>query len=182
MAEHGIGRIDLIVVNLYPFEATVSKPDCSYEDAVENIDIGGPAMVRASAKNHAHVTIITEPSDYERVQAEMEANGNCIKPSTRLSLAVKAFEHTARYDGMIANYFGARVDDATFEQPAVFPRTFSLQVEKNKTYATAKTHTKARRSIPNTMHPWAVLPAQSKSKAKNCRTTILQTPMQHWNA
>ncbi len=132
MAEHGIGRIDLIVVNLYPFEATVSKPDCSYDDAVENIDIGGPAMVRASAKNHAHVTIITEPSDYERVQAEMEANSNCIQPKTRLSLAVKAFEHTARYDGMIANYFGARVDEATFEQPAAFPRTFSLQVEKKQ--------------------------------------------------
>lgn len=132
MAEHGIGRIDLIVVNLYPFEATVSKPGCSFEDAVENIDIGGPAMVRASAKNHAHVSIVTEPGDYARIQAEMEASGNCISASTRFDLAIKAFEHTARYDGMIANYFGSRVGEASHEQPARFPRTFSLQVQKKQ--------------------------------------------------
>ncbi len=132
MAEHGIGRIDLIVVNLYPFETTVSKPGCTFEDAVENIDIGGPAMVRASAKNHAHVTIVTEPGDYARIQAEMETSGNCISPETRFDLAIKAFEHTARYDGMIANYFGARVDGASHDKPAAFPRTFSLQVQKKQ--------------------------------------------------
>lgn len=132
MAEHGIGRIDLIVVNLYPFEATVAKPGCTFEDAVENIDIGGPAMVRASAKNHAHVTIVTDPSDYGRIQAEMETNANCVSPATRFDLAVRAFEHTSRYDGMIANYFGARVGDASHEQPAPFPRTFSLQVVKKQ--------------------------------------------------
>ncbi|MBU0654285.1 MAG: bifunctional phosphoribosylaminoimidazolecarboxamide formyltransferase/IMP cyclohydrolase [Gammaproteobacteria bacterium] len=132
MAEHGIARIDLIVVNLYPFEATVSKPGCTFEDAVENIDIGGPAMVRASAKNHAHVTIVTEPGDYGRIQAEMETSGNCISPETRFDLAIKAFEHTARYDGMIANYFGSRVDGASHAQPATFPRTFSLQVQKKQ--------------------------------------------------
>lgn len=132
MAEHGIGRIDLIVVNLYPFEATVSKPGCTFEDAVENIDIGGPTMVRASAKNHAHVTIVTEPGDYDRIQAEMEASAGCITLATRFDLAIKAFEHTARYDGMIANYFGARVGEASHEQPATFPRTFSLQVEKKQ--------------------------------------------------
>jgi phosphoribosylaminoimidazolecarboxamide formyltransferase/IMP cyclohydrolase len=132
MAEHNIGRIDLIVVNLYPFEATVSKPGCTFDDAVENIDIGGPAMVRASAKNHAHVTVVVDPSEYGRIHAEMETSGGCIKPETRFSLAVKAFEHTARYDGIIANYFGARVDGATHEQPATFPRTFSLQVEKKQ--------------------------------------------------
>ncbi|MDQ5769909.1 bifunctional phosphoribosylaminoimidazolecarboxamide formyltransferase/IMP cyclohydrolase [Thiothrix subterranea] len=132
MAEHNIGRIDLIVVNLYPFEATVSKPGCSFEDAVENIDIGGPTMVRASAKNHAHVTIVTEPGDYARIQAEMEASAGCITPATRFDLAIKAFEHTARYDGMIANYFGARVGEASHAAPATFPRTFSLQVEKKQ--------------------------------------------------
>ncbi|MEB4589626.1 bifunctional phosphoribosylaminoimidazolecarboxamide formyltransferase/IMP cyclohydrolase [Candidatus Thiothrix sp. Deng01] len=132
MAEHGIGRIDLIVVNLYPFEATVSKPDCTFEDAVENIDIGGPAMVRASAKNHAHVTVVVEPADYARIQSEMEANGNCISPAARFDLAIKAFEHTARYDGMIANYFGARVESGSHEQPADFPRTFNLQVKKKQ--------------------------------------------------
>jgi len=132
MAEHNIGRIDLIVVNLYPFEATVSKPGCSFEDAVENIDIGGPTMVRASAKNHAHVTIVTEPGDYARIQAEMEASAGRITPATRFDLAIKAFEHTARYDGMIANYFGARVGEASHAAPATFPRTFSLQVEKKQ--------------------------------------------------
>ena len=132
MAEHGIGRIDLIIVNLYPFEATTAKPDCNYEDAVENIDIGGPAMVRASAKNHAHVTIVVDPSDYPRVQQAMEENHNAVPFATRLSLAVKAFEHTARYDGMIANYFGSRIDDASYDAPQAFPRTFNIQVEKKQ--------------------------------------------------
>lgn len=132
MAEHNIGRIDLIVVNLYPFEATVAKPDCSFEDAVENIDIGGPAMVRASAKNHAHVTIVVDPTDYAVVQAQMTVNDKRVDPQTRLSLAIKAFEHTARYDGMIANYFGSRVDSGSFEQPLTFPRTFSLQMAKKQ--------------------------------------------------
>ncbi len=132
MAEHGIGRIDLIIVNLYPFEATTAKPDCNYEDAVENIDIGGPAMVRASAKNHAHVTIVVDPSDYSRVQQAMEENHNAVPFATRLSLAVKAFEHTARYDGMIANYFGSRIDDASYDAPQTFPRTFNIQVEKKQ--------------------------------------------------
>lgn len=130
MAEHGIPRIDLIVVNLYPFEATVAKAGCSLVEAVENIDIGGPAMVRASAKNHAHVTIVVDPQDYGRLQAEMEQTGGRISPETRLDLAIKAFEHTARYDGMIANYFGARVAGGSHEQPLAFPRTFNLQVNK----------------------------------------------------
>ncbi|WP_298607124.1 bifunctional phosphoribosylaminoimidazolecarboxamide formyltransferase/IMP cyclohydrolase [uncultured Thiothrix sp.] len=130
MEEHEIGRIDLIVVNLYPFEATVAKADCSLEDAVENIDIGGPAMVRASAKNHAHVTIVVNPSDYARIQAEMQQDGGRISLATRLDLAIKAFEHTSRYDGMIANYFGSRVAGGSHEQPLQFPRTFNLQMNK----------------------------------------------------
>ncbi len=132
MAEHDISRIDLLVVNLYPFEATVAKENCTYEDAVENIDIGGPAMVRASAKNHAHVSIIVDPLDYGRVQAEMAQTGGCVSPETRFDLAIKAFEHTAHYDGMIANYFGARVAGAYHESPAQFPRTFNLQLQKKQ--------------------------------------------------
>jgi phosphoribosylaminoimidazolecarboxamide formyltransferase/IMP cyclohydrolase len=130
MAEHGIGRIDLIVVNLYPFEATVAKPNCSLDDAVENIDIGGPAMVRASAKNHAHVTIVVNPADYSRIQTEMQEAQGRISPETRLDLAIKAFEHTSRYDGMIANYFGSRVAGGSHEAPLQFPRTFNLQMNK----------------------------------------------------
>ncbi|MBK8454200.1 MAG: bifunctional phosphoribosylaminoimidazolecarboxamide formyltransferase/IMP cyclohydrolase [Thiofilum sp.] len=132
MNEQGIGRIDLIVVNLYPFEATTSKPNCSWDDAIENIDIGGPAMVRASAKNHAHVTIVVNPSDYAQVLNDMQQNDGCITPQTRLELAVKAFEHTARYDGMIANYLGARVQGGTHDQPLNFPATFNLQVVKKQ--------------------------------------------------
>jgi len=130
MAEHGIQPIDLVVVNLYPFAAATAKADCSYDDAVENIDIGGPTMVRAAAKNHADVTIIVNPSDYARVQAEIETQQG-VSAATRLDLAVRAYEHTAAYDGMIANYFGARVETGSFAEPQDFPRTFNLQVEKS---------------------------------------------------
>ncbi len=132
MTEHDIPRIDLIVVNLYPFAATVAQPDCSFADAVENIDIGGPTMVRASAKNHAHVAIVVDPFDYGRVQADMEQEGGAIRPDTRFDLAIKAFEHTARYDGMIANYFGTRVGSGSHTEPEAFPRTFNLQVSKQQ--------------------------------------------------
>ena len=127
MAEHDIVPIDLVVVNLYPFEATVARPDCSLEDAIENIDIGGPTMVRATAKNHAHVSIIVDPVDYARVEAEMKANDGCISRETRFDLAVKAFEHTARYDGAIANYLG-RIRSETEKDD--FPRTFNQQFMK----------------------------------------------------
>jgi len=127
MAEHDIVPIDLVVVNLYPFEATVAKPDCTLEDAIENIDIGGPTMVRATAKNHANVTIIVDPADYARVETEMKANNGCISRDTRFDLAVKAFEHTAHYDGMIANYLGRiRSEDEKDD----FPRTFNQQFRK----------------------------------------------------
>ncbi|MCW9056363.1 MAG: bifunctional phosphoribosylaminoimidazolecarboxamide formyltransferase/IMP cyclohydrolase, partial [Gammaproteobacteria bacterium] len=104
MKANGIDPIDLVVVNLYPFEATVAKDDCSLEDAIENIDIGGPTMVRATAKNHEYVTIVVNPSDYDRVISEINSGG--ITAGSRFDLAVKAFEHTAKYDGNIANYLG----------------------------------------------------------------------------
>jgi phosphoribosylaminoimidazolecarboxamide formyltransferase/IMP cyclohydrolase len=104
MKENDIAPIDLVVVNLYPFEATISKENCSLDDAIENIDIGGPAMVRATAKNHAYVSIIVDPADYQRVLEELQNNDGIVSDSTRFDLAVKAFEHTSNYDGMIANY------------------------------------------------------------------------------
>ncbi|MDA3875554.1 MAG: bifunctional phosphoribosylaminoimidazolecarboxamide formyltransferase/IMP cyclohydrolase [Halothiobacillus sp.] len=122
MATHGIEPIDLVVVNLYPFEQTVADPQCSYEDAVENIDIGGPAMVRAAAKNHKNVAIVVDPADYERVLSDLEQNG--IQGQTRFELAVRAFEHTARYDGMIAMHFGKMVSGNSFAP------TFNLQLVK----------------------------------------------------
>jgi len=104
LERHGIPTIDLVVVNLYPFAATVAKPNCNLEDAIENIDIGGPTMVRAAAKNHGHVAIITEPADYADVLAEMQTNGGGVSDATRFDLAKKAFSHTAAYDSMISNY------------------------------------------------------------------------------
>lgn len=104
----GISRIDLVVVNLYPFEQTIANPNCSLEDAIENIDIGGPAMVRAAAKNHGSeaggVGIVTDPADYDAVIAELKANAGSLTYRTRFDLAVKAYTHTARYDSAISNY------------------------------------------------------------------------------
>ncbi|MFV2005579.1 MAG: bifunctional phosphoribosylaminoimidazolecarboxamide formyltransferase/IMP cyclohydrolase, partial [Gammaproteobacteria bacterium] len=113
--------------NLYPFEATVAKEDCSLEDAIENIDIGGPAMVRATAKNHAFVSIIVDPADYSRVDDELKANEGIVSDATRFDLAVKAFEHTSNYDGMIANYLGRIREDGSMDE---FPRTINLQFNK----------------------------------------------------
>jgi phosphoribosylaminoimidazolecarboxamide formyltransferase/IMP cyclohydrolase len=125
MQQHGISNIDLVAVNLYPFRETVAKPNCTLEDAIENIDIGGPAMVRSSAKNHAHVAIVTDPADYALILSEMKAGG--VSDATRFSLAVKAFEHTAAYDGAIANYLGMIVENG---KPEGFPRTINLQFRK----------------------------------------------------
>jgi phosphoribosylaminoimidazolecarboxamide formyltransferase / IMP cyclohydrolase len=129
MRENGIGGIDLIVVNLYPFEETVAKPDCDLPTAIENIDIGGPTMLRAAAKNHKDVTVVVDAADYERVLQEMVDNGNAVSDATRFDLAVKTFEHTARYDGAIANYLGARTGEGVSD----FPRTLSLQFRQTQT-------------------------------------------------
>jgi phosphoribosylaminoimidazolecarboxamide formyltransferase/IMP cyclohydrolase len=126
MAEHGIDPIDMVVVNLYPFSATVANPDCTLEDAIENIDIGGPTMVRAAAKNHSFVNIVVNTSDYDAIIAEMHTNDGSTSLSTRFDLAIKAYEHTAAYDGAIANYFGTQVPGGSAE----FPRTFNTQFHK----------------------------------------------------
>ena len=109
MIENDIKPIDLVVVNLYPFQDTVSRPECSFEDAIENIDIGGPAMLRSSAKNHKSVTVIVDSSDFQLVLDELNASGNT-SLKTRKKLALKTFEHTAQYDGAIANYLGEEED------------------------------------------------------------------------
>jgi phosphoribosylaminoimidazolecarboxamide formyltransferase/IMP cyclohydrolase len=127
MKENDIAPIDLVVVNLYPFESTVAKEDCSLQDAIENIDIGGPTMVRATAKNHAFVSIIVDPEDYQRVLQELHDNEGIVSDATRFDLAVKAFEHTSNYDGMIANYLGKIKQDGTMDD---LPRTINLQFDK----------------------------------------------------
>tara|TARA_R110001592_G_scaffold350327_13_gene646348 strand:- start:907 stop:2535 length:1629 start_codon:yes stop_codon:yes gene_type:complete len=131
MTEHGINAIDMVVVNLYPFAATVARPDCDLPLAIENIDIGGPTMVRSAAKNHAHVAILVNATDYNSVLAELTSGGLCYK--TRFALALKAFEHTAAYDGMIANYLGTiNQSEETLDvaNRLHFPQTFNSQFIK----------------------------------------------------
>jgi phosphoribosylaminoimidazolecarboxamide formyltransferase/IMP cyclohydrolase len=113
MREHAIDPIDLLAVNLYPFAATVSRPDCSYEDAVDNIDIGGPAMVRAAAKNHAFVTVVVDPGDYRALLDELAANQGATNVAMRQKLAAKAFAHTAQYDAMVSAYFTGAIGGGT---------------------------------------------------------------------
>jgi len=124
MAEHGIEPIDLLVINLYPFAATVARPGCSYDDAVENIDIGGPAMLRAAAKNHAHVAVLVDPVDYPGALAEIQDAGE-LSFATRQRLAARAYAHTAAYDAMVAGYLGRQAGSGE-----AFPSTLSLQFVK----------------------------------------------------
>ncbi|HMV17309.1 MAG TPA: bifunctional phosphoribosylaminoimidazolecarboxamide formyltransferase/IMP cyclohydrolase [Rhodocyclaceae bacterium] len=128
---HSIPRIDLVVVNLYPFQATVAKPDCTLEDAIENIDIGGPTMVRAAAKNHGNeaggVGIVTDPEDYAAIVAELQANAGALSYKTRFDLARKAFTHTARYDSAISNHLTALAEDGSKQ---AYPERFQLAFDK----------------------------------------------------
>jgi len=126
MKEHGILPIDMVVVNLYPFEATVANPACTLEEAIENIDIGGPTMLRAAAKNNADVTVIVDPADYRTVLDEMKASGGSVARETNFRLAVKVYQQTAAYDGAISNWLGAR----TGEGVAAWPDTLTLQYRK----------------------------------------------------
>jgi len=135
IAAHDISRIDLVVVNLYPFQATVARPDCTLEDAIENIDIGGPAMVRAAAKNHGNeaggVGIVTDPADYPDILAELKAHANTLSYKTRFALAVKAFTHTARYDAAISNYLSALVSNPAGDLSAqAYPERLQLAFDK----------------------------------------------------
>ncbi len=128
---HGIAPIDLLVVNLYPFEATVAK-GAAYEDCVENIDIGGPAMIRAAAKNHTAVTVVVDPADYPRLLEEMQASGGETTPKLRQELAQKAYARTAAYDGAISNWLGREVEE-TKREGGQFGPTFTVQLNKAQT-------------------------------------------------
>lgn len=127
MAEQDIPPIDMVVVNLYPFTQTIARDDCTLPMAIENIDIGGPTMLRSAAKNHASVTVVVDAADYGRVLEEMNNNNGAVTDATRFDLATKTFEHTAKYDGAIANYLGAIDADG---ETTKFPRTFNSQYVK----------------------------------------------------
>jgi phosphoribosylaminoimidazolecarboxamide formyltransferase/IMP cyclohydrolase len=128
MREHNIEPIDLLAVNLYPFAATVSRPGCTYEEAVDNIDIGGPAMVRAAAKNHASVTVVVDPGDYRELLDELAANQGSTNLSMRQKLSAKAFAHTAQYDAMVSAYFTGALGGAAVP---TFPDDLNLSFRRH---------------------------------------------------
>ncbi len=130
LIEHDIPPIDLVVVNLYPFEATVANPNCDLPTAIENIDIGGPTMLRAAAKNNKFVAAVVNPSDYDRVIELLTRNDGRLDQQTRFDFAVKTYEHTAAYDGAIANYLGTKLEQS--DKSSIFPRTFNTQFIKSQ--------------------------------------------------
>ncbi len=131
MQQHGIGPIDIVVVNLYPFEATISKAHCPFEEAIENIDIGGPSMLRSAAKNHGDVLVIVDPTDYARALEALKTAGE-IPSSFRRELAMKVFQHTARYDSLIAGYLEKQMQNSA-SKDSKFPSMLSLQFERVET-------------------------------------------------
>jgi phosphoribosylaminoimidazolecarboxamide formyltransferase/IMP cyclohydrolase len=130
LERHQIPTIDLLVVNLYPFRETISKTACSFEEAIENIDIGGPAMLRSAAKNHRDVTVIVDPADYAVVLDEMRTNANCVGYPTNFRLATKVFAHTAQYDGAITNYLTSLGADLQHGTRRAYPETLNLAFTK----------------------------------------------------
>ncbi|MEJ2115718.1 MAG: bifunctional phosphoribosylaminoimidazolecarboxamide formyltransferase/IMP cyclohydrolase, partial [Gammaproteobacteria bacterium] len=128
MHQHGIAPIDMVVINLYPFAATVANPDCTIEDAIENIDIGGPTMLRAAAKNNKYVAVVVNPADYPTILDLLSDNNCALDDEMRFDLGVKTFEHTSQYDGMIANYLGKKLPGGN----TTFPRTMNLQFQQSQ--------------------------------------------------
>ena len=179
LKKHGIPTIDLVVVNLYPFAATVAKPDCTLEDAIENIDIGGPTMVRAAAKNHGHVAIVTDPADYADVLAEMQTNNGAVSDATRFDLAKKAFSHTAAYDSAISNYLTAINADGTQER---VPGADQFQFRQGAGHALRREPAPERRVLPRPRFRCrAASPTTRSCRARNCPTTTSATPMRRGN-
>jgi phosphoribosylaminoimidazolecarboxamide formyltransferase/IMP cyclohydrolase len=178
MAEHGIEAIDLLVVNLYPFEATVAKPGCRYEDAVENIDIGGPAMLRAAAKNHARVAVLTDPSDYEGFLAALAAGGTTA--AQRRAYAAKGFAHTARYDGRVAMWLSERVEDV--EKPAEWPSTLNLQLDLVSPLRYGENPHQRGALYVERGAPTGIVATARFLQGKGSATTTSPMPMPRWNA
>ena len=175
MEEHGIAPIDLVVVNLYPFLKTVMS-GADRDTIIENIDIGGPSMVRSAAKNHAHVAIVTDPADYAALLAELDANGGNTTLALRKKLAAKAFALTAAYDSTISQWF------AFADQGERLPETWTFASRSSRCrFATAKTRTSRRRFICRSARPRAASPRPSRSRARSSATTISMTPMPRWS-
>jgi len=172
LAEHGINTIDLLVINLYPFAQATARADCTLEDAIENIDIGGPAMLRAAAKNWQDVAVVIEPADYAQVLAELDAGG--LTRKTKFGLARKVYAHTAAYDGMITNYLSA-LEEGAEERPAAvptrapYPEVYNLQLFKTQDMRYGENpHQSAafyreRQPAPGTLSQWVQLQGKELS-------------------
>lgn len=130
IGQQGINTIDMVVVNLYPFQQTVAKEDCTLEDAIENIDIGGPAMLRSAAKNYKDVAVVCDPADYAGIVAEMKKSSGSLSTDTKFELSKKTFSHTAQYDGAIANYMSSLKADKKHQNRKSYPEILNLQFEK----------------------------------------------------
>lgn len=186
MEEHQIQPIDMVVVNLYPFAQTVAREGCSLEDAVENIDIGGPTMVRSAAKNHKDVAIVVKSSDYDAIIKEMDANEGSLTLATRFDLAIKAFEHTAAYDSMIANYFGSMVPayhGESKEAAGRFPRTLNLNfIKKQDMRYGENSHQQAAFYIEENVKRSLRCYRNPKFRVKLSLITTSPIPMRRWSA
>lgn len=130
LRKHGIDTINMVVVNLYPFQQTIAKDNCTLDDAIENIDIGGPSMLRSAAKNYKDVAVVCDPADYDGIIAEMKQNKGTLSLNTRFELSKKTFAHTARYDGAIASYMSSLQADKNHQNRQPYPEILSLQLEK----------------------------------------------------
>ena len=177
VGEHGIVPIDLVVVNLYPFSATAAKPGVTPEELIENIDIGGPAMVRSAAKNFQSVGVVTDPGDYAAIAAELREKRE-LSLATRLNLARKAYARTARYDGEIATELerlsvsGGAGGEITIGALEKLPQRIHIALERGRPCATAKIRTRPRRcTFPRDIRRRASR-ARSNCRARNFRTTI----------
>ena len=165
MAEHAIAPIDLLVVNLYPFASTIARAGSTYEEGVENIDIGGPAMLRAAAKNHEHVTVVVDPVHYPELLTALDAGGTDF--AFRQRLAAETYAHTARYDTMVADWMQRACDGAL-----IHPLRWNCVTQRSWNCATARTPISAARSTSMRWAAQTSAPAV-RFRARNCRTTIL---------
>ena len=178
LAQYGIAPIEIVAINLYPFAATVARPGCTMQEAIENIDIGGPAMLRSAAKNHAAVTVLVDPRDYAGVLEQLK-NSGAVADRTRFELATKAFAHTAAYDGAISGYLSSIAADGSRSAfPGILTRQwYQLQDMRygENPHQPAAFYRDAN-SVP------ACSPPIARSRARNCRSTTWSMPTRPGNA
>ena len=168
MTQHHIQPIDLVCVNLYPFAKTIANPKATFEEAIENIDIGGPAMIRSGAKNHRFVLVVTEPPRYEKVLGDLRKHSGSSCEEHRRKQAQRAFAHTAAYDATIADYLQPKDDE--------LPEEMRLVLRKNKIFAMAKIRTRKRRCTPVHRTALIIQRFQPSFMARSFRTSIFWMP------